>query len=184
MTTQGGNAVNTLRRPFGQLVVIVLMLVSLMAAVPLGVSAQGSNEAAEVCKEGGYLNWTTKPGGEPFTNTGECVSYAALGNTLVPVVVKPYIFLERYDETTNNRCGYTVIGANPEGYTRYWFESIGGHRTFTGYIELYYAEPRSVLRDSWPATNTEYTVTFTVYENRHAEDPKIFVTSATLTFVC
>ena len=171
---------NTSRHPFGQLVVVVLMLVSLMTAVPPGVSAQGNSDAAHLCQKGGWEE-LQRSDGTTFANQDECVSYAASGNTLVPVVAKPYIILERYEEI--DKCGYTVIGANPEGYTRYWFESIGGNRTVTGYIELN-AEPRWVFRHPWLATGTEYTVTFTVYENRYAEDPKIFVTSATLTFVC
>jgi hypothetical protein len=46
--------------------------------------AHGMSDAAHTCANGGYANFTTSTG-EPFKNTGECVSYAAHGGTLVAV---------------------------------------------------------------------------------------------------
>ena len=73
---------NTPRRPFGQLVMIVLMLVSLMAAVPLGVSAQGNSDAAHLCQQGGWEDLQGSDG-TLFANQDECVSYAAQGGMLI-----------------------------------------------------------------------------------------------------
>jgi hypothetical protein len=48
----------------------------------------GNSAAAHACQQGGYLDFTREDG-TAFANTGECVSYAAQGGTLVPVSPTP-----------------------------------------------------------------------------------------------
>ena len=50
--------------------------------------SRGNSAAAAACQDGGYVDWTDAAG-NAFRNTGACVSYAAHGGTLVPVVVDP-----------------------------------------------------------------------------------------------
>lgn len=71
---------------FRRIAVIFLMLFGLSAILPLAASAQGISEDAHLCQQGGYLNYTDADG-NGFENTGQCVSYAARGGTLVPVPV-------------------------------------------------------------------------------------------------
>jgi hypothetical protein len=64
------------------------ILTTLTLAAPALATAGGNSEAAAACEDGGYLDWTDEDR-NPFRNTGACVSYAAHGGTLVPVVVDP-----------------------------------------------------------------------------------------------
>ena len=64
------------------------LLVTLAIAAPALAKSGGNAEAAAACQEGGYLEWTDSAG-NAFRNSGECVSYAAHGGTLTPVVVDP-----------------------------------------------------------------------------------------------
>ena len=66
--------------------VVFLMLFSLTTFLPLAASAQGNSDAAQSCQGEGYLNYTDA-GGNAFTSVGQCISYAAQGTALVPVVV-------------------------------------------------------------------------------------------------
>jgi hypothetical protein len=45
----------------------------------------GNSDAAHACQKGGYAHYT-RADGTPFSNTGECVSYAAHGGVLMPIV--------------------------------------------------------------------------------------------------
>ncbi len=67
-------------------VLVVMVALAGLLALSGTVSAQGNSEAARACKEGGYVNYTDTEG-NPFENAGACVSYAAEGYELVPVVV-------------------------------------------------------------------------------------------------
>ena len=64
------------------------LLVTLAMAAPALAKSGGNAEAAAACQDGGYLEWTDSAG-NAFRNSGECVSYAAHGGTLTPVVVDP-----------------------------------------------------------------------------------------------
>jgi hypothetical protein len=64
----------------------MLLVLSALLASTVGVSTAaadggGSSDAAKACQKGGWQNWTREDG-SPFTNTGDCVSYAARGGTL------------------------------------------------------------------------------------------------------
>lgn len=62
-----------------------LAVAALLAAMllPAIASAEPSatSEAAHLCQQGGYLT-LTRQDGTPFTNVGDCVSYAAQGGVL------------------------------------------------------------------------------------------------------
>ena len=63
------------------------VLFTLALAAP-ALAKSGNSAAAAACQDGGYVDWTDAAGHD-FRNTGACVSYAAHGGTLVPVVVDP-----------------------------------------------------------------------------------------------
>ena len=63
------------------------LLFTLAIAAP-ALAKSGNSAAAAACQDGGYVDWTDAAG-NAFRNTGACVSYAAHGGTLVPVVVDP-----------------------------------------------------------------------------------------------
>ena len=70
---------------FGSVITIALLLAgAARPSAPASASAQGNSEAAHACQQGGYVNWTRQDG-TTFDNTGQCVSYAARGGTLVPL---------------------------------------------------------------------------------------------------
>src|SRR5690606_14517615 len=65
------------------LVIFTVSLISLGAMIAPVTAAPGqNNENATICKNGGYENWTREDG-TGFRNTGDCVSYAARGGTLI-----------------------------------------------------------------------------------------------------
>jgi hypothetical protein len=55
-----------------------------LGALP-ALAGGGNSDAAHACQKGGYTHYT-RADGTPFANTGECVSYAAHGGTLMPIV--------------------------------------------------------------------------------------------------
>jgi hypothetical protein len=73
-----------IRRTTG--IALALLFTAAFAAPALAES--GNSEAAAACQDGGYVDWTDAAG-NAFRNTGACVSYAAHGGALVPVVVDP-----------------------------------------------------------------------------------------------
>jgi hypothetical protein len=84
----------------------------LVAAPALGMS--GTSGAAAACQNGGYVDWTDAAG-NGFRNTGACVSYAAHGGTLVPVVVDPVSpFSVSYGAAGANGFQATVTGSGLE----------------------------------------------------------------------
>ncbi len=73
-----------------------------MIATALPAVAGGNASASAACEGTGYLDWTDADG-NAFRNAGACVSYAARGGTLAPVVV---------DEIDPFSVAYSVSGAN------------------------------------------------------------------------
>ena len=65
------------------LCLLLLTLLGGLVASPESAAAQGNNEAAKLCQKDGWNDWQ-RTDGTAFANQGECVSYAAQGNTLVP----------------------------------------------------------------------------------------------------
>ena|SRR5215203_6388616 len=59
------------------------MVVGLLAA-PVAAAPGGNAANAAKCEESGYLDYTDAQG-NPFKNEGQCTSYAAKGEQLVPV---------------------------------------------------------------------------------------------------
>lgn len=51
-------------------------------------AAAKAPDSKDLCKSGGYANYT-RPDHTTFANQGDCVSFAAQGGTLVPVVAVP-----------------------------------------------------------------------------------------------
>ena len=66
----------TILKRLGALLTIGLFC---LAAFPVHGIAEGTSDAADICKQGGYTEVTTSSG-DSFDNTGDCVSYAAQGN--------------------------------------------------------------------------------------------------------
>ncbi len=66
-----------------------LVLAAPVLAKPADGNAGGNSEASAACENGGYASWTDAAG-NAFRNAGACVSYAAHGGTLMPVVVNPF----------------------------------------------------------------------------------------------
>jgi hypothetical protein len=60
---------------------LLLCAPSLAAAQPSG---GGNSSAAQSCQQPGFVNFV-RSDGSTFGDTGDCVSYAALGGSLVPV---------------------------------------------------------------------------------------------------
>jgi hypothetical protein len=59
-----------------------LIFLGLLSLAP--AFASGNSAAAALCQKGGYVN-LMRTDGSLFSNTGECVSYAAKGGQLVPI---------------------------------------------------------------------------------------------------
>ena len=75
--------------PQRQMATVALALLATLAiAAPTLATPGGNAVAAAACQDGGYVDWTDAAG-NAFRNSGACVSYAARGGTLVPVVVEP-----------------------------------------------------------------------------------------------
>lgn len=81
----------------------------------------GNSDAAHACQQGGWQHLQGSDG-TLFGNTGDCVSYAAHGGTLVPIPVLPVITSFSFDGTvdqcaTLNRTGalFTAVFSNGAG---------------------------------------------------------------------
>jgi len=64
--------------------VLGLAMMAMLGAGQVSAAPGGNAGASAACKDGGYLTYTDADG-EAFKNVGQCVKYAAQGNTLVPV---------------------------------------------------------------------------------------------------
>ena len=104
----------------------------------LGISApvlagSGNSAAAAACQGGGYVDWTDAAG-NAFRNTGACVSYAAHGGTLVPIVVDPVNpFSVSYRPSGTSGFDATVTGSGLEPNSSVdLFLTWGGTSAFIG----------------------------------------------------
>lgn len=103
-------------RPFRWAAAVSLALLSTLAlaapALAKPGNAGGNSEAAAACEDGGYLDWTDAAG-NAFRNAGACVSYAAHGGTLVPVVVNPFSVSYRSSGPSRFQATLTGTGLQP-----------------------------------------------------------------------
>lgn len=100
---------------------ILLAALSLFAVLaPMGASAQGNSEVAKQCQQGGFVDWSARAGGPPFTNAGKCVSASAQG-TIYPA---PAVSIVRE--------GTSDVYGDPNGanilYCFYW-------KTFSNFVD-------------------------------------------------
>ncbi len=91
--------------------IAVALLATIAIALP--VAAGGNAAASAACEGAGYLAWTDAEG-DAFRNTGACVSYAARGGTLVPVVVDVDPFSVVYSASGANGFEAAVTGSGLE----------------------------------------------------------------------
>ncbi len=93
--------------------IAVALLATIAIALP--VAAGGNAAASAACEGAGYLAWTDAEG-DAFRNTGACVSYAARGGTLLPVVVdvKPFSVVYRASGANGFEAAVTGTGLEPE----------------------------------------------------------------------
>lgn len=80
-----------MRRFTASLAFCVLLLTLLGGVMASPVAAQGKSEAAQLCQNDGYLDYTRQDG-STFKNAGQCTSYAAQGNELESVSVADLSF--------------------------------------------------------------------------------------------
>jgi hypothetical protein len=113
---------------------ITLALVSTLAiaapALAKAGNAGGNSAASAACEDGGFANWRDAAG-SAFRNAGACVSYAAHGGTLVPVLVNPFSISYVASGTNAFRATLTGTGLEPDS-TVDLFVSWGDTTTFVG----------------------------------------------------
>jgi hypothetical protein len=95
---------------------IAAALLSIVAFAMPALAGGGNSAASAACENGGYANWTTAEGAT-FRNAGGCVSYAAHGGTLVPVVVDVDPFSVVYGISGTNGFSVAVTGSGLEPFT-------------------------------------------------------------------
>ena len=108
------------------------LLFTLAIAAP-ALAKSGNSAAAAACQDGGYVDWTDAAG-NAFRNTGACVSYAAHGGTLVPVVddpVNPFSVSYRPSGTSGFQATVTGSGLEPDSSVDL-FLTWGGTTLFIG----------------------------------------------------
>ena len=108
------------------------LLFTLAIAAP-ALAESGNSAAAAACLDGGYVDWTDAAG-NAFRNTGACVSYAAHGGTLVPVVVdpvNPFSVSYRPSGATGFQATVTGSGLEPDSSVDL-FLTWGGTTLFIG----------------------------------------------------
>jgi hypothetical protein len=99
---------------FHRTAAIALAVVSTLVIAAPVLAKSGNSGAAAACQSGGFVDWTDAAG-DGFRNTGACVSYAAHGGTLVPVVVEPVNpFSVSYRAAGANGFQATVTGSGLE----------------------------------------------------------------------
>ena len=57
-----------------------------LGATAYGAVGGGNSANAKLCQKSGWMEWVTAEG-TPFANTGMCVSYAAQGGVLRPLII-------------------------------------------------------------------------------------------------
>ena len=120
------------RRARRTLPIALVLLSTLAIAAPAlaspGGNAGGNSAAAAACREGGYRDWTDVAG-NAFRNEGACVSYAARGGTLVPVVVAPFSVV--YSSLGPGVFRATVTGTGLEPSSAYQLSWVWPNRSVT-----------------------------------------------------
>jgi hypothetical protein len=89
-----------------------------MLSMTAGAAPSGNAEAKAACENGGYVNYTDADG-NPFKNEGQCIKYAAQGNTPVPVVTEDPAVTRCKQEAVQagiNPAGYNIITGTDEGF--------------------------------------------------------------------
>jgi hypothetical protein len=99
---------------------LALCAPSLAAAGPSGGD---SSSAALACQQGGFVNFV-RSDGSTFGDTGDCVSYAALGGTLVPVDLNAS-FVADPSRTPFEDLTLTGSGLEPGSTVSYSFIPVG-----------------------------------------------------------
>jgi hypothetical protein len=66
-----------------RILLVACAALALSVGVATATAGGGNSDAAKACQKGGYMIWV-RADGSSFTNTGDCVSYAVQGGTLVP----------------------------------------------------------------------------------------------------
>lgn len=97
----------------GVAVALATMSISVISTQMAGAAtAAGNSGAAHPCQQGGYVNYSTTTGAT-FTNTGECVSYAAHGGALV--ALPDLVLIPDCTTADGVGCAFTVenIGIGP-----------------------------------------------------------------------
>lgn len=116
--------------------------------------------------EGGYLNYT-RTDGAPFANTGDCVSYAAHGGVLKPVVVKTNptiatsLFHSSISAGSTDYDSASLSGATPDagGFVTY---SVYGDSSCTSLVQtagtvlVYNGHVPDSFIATFPAAGTYY----------------------------
>ncbi len=101
--------------------VVFALLLSLFV-VPIAAGAapgDGNSHYAQACQKGGYEH-VTRADGSAFANAGDCVSYAARGGILVPVVRLPDLLPQVDCNTATARtvdCTFHVINVGTAAVT-------------------------------------------------------------------
>jgi hypothetical protein len=97
--------------------IALALLTTIVFAAPALAKPGGNSFASAACADGGYLDWTDADG-NAFRNEGDCVSFAAHGGTLVPVVVPPVTpFSVSYGPMGTNGFTATLTGTGLEPNT-------------------------------------------------------------------
>ena len=93
--------------------IAVALLATIAFALP--VAAGGNAGASAACEGAGYLEWTDAES-NAFRNAGACVSYAARGGRLVPVVVdvNPFSVVYRASGANGFEAAVTGTGLEPQ----------------------------------------------------------------------
>jgi len=145
---------------------LVTSLVALgLAALP-AFAGGGNSAAAHACQQGGYAAFT-RADGTPFANTGDCVSYAAHGGVLTPVVVKstPTIATSLYlssisagsaDYDTATLSGATANAGGYVTYTVYSDSSCSTPVETAGTVLVFNGTVPNSFIATFPAAGTYY----------------------------
>ena len=105
----------------------ITMIAAMLVALTAGpaAAAGGNAAAAHACQQGGYLGLVGSDG-ETFSNTGECVSFAAHGGTFATGIIVPSGATVTFDDPTLSACnnltwgfetsfGGLTVGSKPYG---------------------------------------------------------------------
>ena len=108
--------------------VLTLTILGVLAAPTLAKPGDGNAAASTACADGGYLDYTDA-NGAAFKNEGQCTSYAAQGNRLVPVLTP--CEQAASDAGFTNLAAFATIFAGNDGNDI--FTPTGGADLFCGF---------------------------------------------------